>query len=635
MHSARTKTMKRNTMSKVLLVAVCAAFAAPLTAANPDAIIQDWVENWTLNADGSTEYYFKQHVLLGSDRTYHEFADPRITYDVNTDKIEIINARVQRADGTYRDLVDYSHVQVSPQASAGWPAFTSIQQHLLVMGGIEPGCVVELEYKITSRPGAKRQLAADVRLDHQYPVRRREIRVETPTNVEWTSAFGGVTPRQVEQAMKYTGKGETKLNEMVLSGFGLRGWVFEKLPGVPDEPQAGPWQARCARFSFATADSAERWVKDTLGRIDAAANESPLITKLAVEWTEDEFQATDMLRVIQEKLSGSFNFVTFDTSWQPAGLRPAAETLRSNHGLAEETAAVLLSLARAAGIPARLGLLVNDDIWTDEAPQRSLVAAYVVLLDHDGVTEIWDAQRGRIVRDDHWAGHTVLALTDGKLQRTALPAWTDADESRCGIVGNITIDEDGKFAGELSLRTTGLFVSPERLRASGGQKSRVKALVRRVLPDANVKSFDVTALGGGEFAAEVKIESSDALPKIGGAYRLQFAENGPFQANVPMPLAYSERVNPVHLTGPFDEDIKLTITWPAGWTLEAMPRERAASSGDWGQVQQRIRPAEDGLTVMRHTRVTRAPMPAKDFLDLRGPLNELRTEAARTLILQP
>ena len=56
-----------------------------------------------------------------------------------------------------------------------------------------------------------------------------------------------------------------------------------------------------------------------------------------------------------------------------------------------------------------------------------------------------------------------LWLKDGELQHTMWPAWTNADESRCEITGHVTIANDGTYAGELWMRTTGLFVSPESL----------------------------------------------------------------------------------------------------------------------------------------------------------------------------
>ena len=616
MHNVNQKTTRF--LTALFTGLLVASWGAPLYAETPpDAVIELWEQHWTLNEDGSTVYHDKQHVRLNNDRAYHEFVDPRITYNVDTDELEIINAQVKRADGTYRELPDYSHVEVSPDATAGWPAFAGIRQHLIVMSGVEPGCLVELEYKITSKPGTRPYLAADVRLDHHYPVLERKVGVETPENVDAQIVFKDIS--------------ETK----TVSHTGSNSWTLKDLPGLPNEPQAEPWQTRCPRFTFSTAGSAEVWLRNTLDRLNAAADDSPLIAKLAGEWTKDQFQPADKLRAIQEKLAASFNFVEFNPTWRPAKFRSASETLHSNHGMPEEVTAVFLSLARAAGIPARLGFMTDYSICRDDAPQRLFVAAYVLLLDSGGTTEIWDAHRGRIMRDDHWAGHALLSIKDGKIQRTPLPAWTDADESRCNVGGTITLAEDGTFTGKMSLRTTGLFVSPENLRSSDAQKGRVTALVHHVLPKAEVENFNVTMLGGGEFAVEAQIKSSEPEKKVGESYWLTLAQDGPFMANVSLPLAYSTRTNPVRLTGAFDERIELTIEWPEDWNVEARPRNLESATGDWGQVEQQVTLDGNRLTFTRHTRVTKRQLSADSFLELREPLNTLRTEAARTVVLMP
>ena len=636
MRSARASTSihnARRVQACALAIAVCAALAAPLMAAPPDAVIELWEQHWTLNAGGSSVYHSKQHVRLNNDRTYDEFADPRITYDADTDEIEIISARVQRADGTYCELPDYAQTKVSPGESEGWPAFASIRQHLIVMSGIETGCLVELEYKITSKPGAKPYLAADVRLDSIYPVRSHEITVETPDDVKWSFAFTGVTPKQLEAASKMSGHASAKINECEVAAFGLRGWVFNDLPGRLHESREPAWQTTCPRFAFTTAGDVGLWLDQTLQPIDTAVSLSDQIKKLATEWAEGCFEPAEKLRAIQKKLADTFNFVEFSQSWRPFKLRSAPEILRSNHGSPEEATALLLALARAADVPAQLGILTNDDVWTDAAPQRNFVAAYVVLLSGDGETEIWDAHDGRIVRNKHWAGYTLMSLPGGKLQRTALPAWTNADESRCVINGTVTVDGDGKLAGDLSLRVTGLFASAEGLRSTDAQKSRVNDLVHHVLPDANVENYTVKTLGANEFAVEAQIKSK-ALKKLSRCYCLQLAEDGPALADVHMPLEHSERTHPVRLAGAFDERIELKIEWPEGWGVDAHPLDVSANGNGW-QVDQYVSLGDNHLMLERHTRIEKRELPATELLKVRDPLNFLRTDAARTLLLVP
>ena len=491
----------------------------------PDAEVLLWERDWTLNADGSSVYHEKKHTLLASDRVYRELADPRITYNAATDKLEILVGRVRRADGTYRELPDYSHVEVSPDATQRWPAFADIRQHLLVMSGVEAGCVLEVEYKITSKPGSKPYLAADLRLDAAYPVRRHTISVDVPPGTKLRAVLSGLP-------------GERKPTASTASE-----WNFADLPARPEEPHSPPWQVNCARLTFSTAGSPTDWLERRLGQIEAAADDSELVQELAAEWTKDHKGADDKLRAIQEKLAARFNFVDFPVAWRPATIRPASEVAACNYGLPAEAAALLLALARAADLSAEPAVLVPDHVWLEGVPQDGLIAAYAVVLDTPDGLEIWDAHDGLVDRQG-WAGHTMLRAYLDKIERTRLASWTAADESRCRVRGEITLDEEGAFTGEVTFRTTGLFVAPESLRTSDDQKKRVSALLEHVLPLAKVESFSVTTLAAHEFEITAQIESSKPLKKVGEAFCLQLAENGPYAVDVPAPVEPQHAAKP-------------------------------------------------------------------------------------------
>ena len=610
---------------------VPAQSAAP--AQSPDAVIELWEQHWTLNADGSTVYHEKKHVRMNNERANGEFADPRITYNVDTDELEILVARTKLPDGSYCELPDYSHVFVSPDASAGWPAFASIRQHLLVISGIEPGCLVELEYKITSKPGSKPHLAADVRLDHRYPVLIREVSVEAPASADLRTTFTGVSGKERDATLKYHERTVAEAGGKPVKET-ARGWVFTDLPAAVVEPHSPPWQTSGMRFAFSTAGPIETWLKDRLGQIDAAADESELITKLAAEWTKDHKDAPDQLRALQEKLAARFTVVDFPVEWWSSAIRPASETCRGYYGLPEEGAAALLALARAVGLPVKPAVLVADNVWLDETPQDAMVEAYVVLLDGGKEPEIWDAHNGRIVRDKHWAGHTLLAMADGGVVRTPLAPWTAADDSRRSVVAKVKLKDDGTFTGDLALRMTGLFVSPEGLRSADAQKSRIGALLGHVLPDAQVESFAVLTLSDGEFEVDAKIKSSKALKKVAERYQLVLSPDGPFLADVPLPLADSRRTNPVRLAGAFDEQLELTVERPEKWSVEVQPGTWGEGKGDW-TVEQSVTDEKNSLMLRRHTQVGRRELSAEEFLKLREALNELRSDHARTVLLKP
>lgn len=619
----------------VLLVTFCTGCAAPLQAGQgqqsavdslgtPDAVFELWQQDWTLNPDGSVVYHEKKHLRLNSDRTYRSLGDPRIAYNKDTDQVEVLVARTKMADGTYVKLADYSTVEVAPDASAGWPAFGNIIQKVMVMGGIEAGCVLETEHQITTKAGTRPYLAADLRINNRYPIRARSITVTVPRGQELSPFVSGLP----EDGYVYTFAQST-------DGSTTHRWDFAGLDGQPDEPQALPWQQSGIRLAFTTAADTDSWITQRLATIDEAATESPLLSKLAQEWTKDETTDAGKLSALQHKLAGSFNFVNFDVAWRPAAPRPAAEVIDSSHGLPAESAAVLLALARATGVPVQPGLLVADHVWDNKAPQVAMVAAYVVTYQGPNGLEIWHPHDGRIRRDAHWAGHTLLGIEGNKIVRTRLPAWTSADESRCTLNGNITIANDGKYTGKLSIKTAGLFVSPNDLESADGQKGRVRGIVSHLLPGAKVTDFTLKSLTDNAFEAEATIESAEPLNKLHDSYHLELAETSPALADVSIPLAHSRRLSPARLVGPFDERIDLIITWPKDWNVEAAPRGLEQVDGPWGTVMQTITPTDTGLKLQRQIRVTRRDLPAADVVALRKPLNELRSDYTRTLLLLP
>jgi hypothetical protein len=633
----------------LLTCAVAAAAHDP----PPDATIELWEQHWTLNDDGSTVYYEKQHVRIRGDRAYGEFADRRITHHVDTDQLEVLTARTRLPDGSYRELPPYARVQASPGGPAGKPAFASIRQEVLVMPGIEAGCVLEVEYRITTKPGARPYLAGDVRLDHRYPIQRRIFGVSTPRGVECTARIFGLPPDRLIEALDPP-------PETTQTHFTER-WRIIDLPAAPDDPQAPPWQTRGVRYVFSTAGPVERWLSTELDMIEAAAETSPLISRLAAEWTKDLTDPAEKMRALQSRLAASFNFVTFDPSWRRGRPRRASLVAESNYGTPEEAAALLISLAWAAEVPARPGAVVPDETWVEDTPQAAFMGTCLAITDGGAGPQFWDPQHGRVVRGGAWSGVTVMSPWRSRLaerlkwmdrleapvasagpaavppvQRWPLPAFTEADESRCDLRGTLTVAADGKVSGKLTLRTCGLFVSPESLRSREPQQARVADLVRRVLPETEVASFTVTLLTDERFEAEAEVKTSKPLEKLGECYRLTLAADGPFQADVPLPLASDRRSTSVRLKGAFDSRLELLVEWPAGWQIEARPSPVSAVTADEAVVvRQVIDPDEKRLSMTRHVRFERPEVAPADFALAREALSNLRSEHGRTLLLRP
>lgn len=616
-------------MLALILVSIMAAPAPAQSgdAQKPDAVIEKWDQTWTLRPDGSTVYDEVKHVRLNNDRAYGSFSDPRITFNRDVDTLDILTARTRTPKGELIDVPAYSRNEVSPGDAAGWPAFANVRQMVLTFSGIEPGCLLELHTRITRRAGGPRVLAGDVRLDHRYPVLERRVSMIAPEGVPLATR---ITPESLASA------GAPAVVEDPGAGGGLVGktWQFKFDRETPDEGQAPPWQERAARLTFSTVPSAEALVREALDEVRSAADESPLISRLAAEWTRDKADPVAKLRALRERFAATFNFVDFDAAQRPAGPRRASDVINSAYGTSQEAAATLLALCRAAGLTVQPALLTADEVWCDTTPQRSFIKGYVLLFDDAGDTQIWSPQHGRLHRGG-WAGHTVLSHSGTALQRTPLPPWDAAAGSRLVIRGNAAVAADGKLTGKLTIRARGLFVAPESLRTKDGQQARLADLTRRLLADAEVGGFSVTSLTDDELTADVDIKTSKPLPKLADAWRLTLGQDGPFMADVGLPLGSDRRVQPVRIPGPFEEQIELVVTWPAEWKVEARPAATTGPPASPAGVTQSVKVSGDRMELTRTTRVTQREIDREGFTSVRAALNALRTESARTLLLKP
>lgn len=613
----------RIALATALLLAVVHASRADDA---PDAVIERWDQSWTWTPDGSVVFEETRHVRLNHERAYGEFADPRITFVSGKDTLEVLTARTRLPDGGVLDVPPYSRNEVSPGATAGWPAYADVRQQVLTMSGITPGCVVEVSYRVTSRAGTMPSLALDLALSHRYPTKSRVISVTVPDTCKPRVSLSNAG----RDFCSYSAGADASARTVV------HRWTLHDVPPAADEPLAPPWRAWRPRLLFSTA-SDEEWLRERLARVEQASQVDPSVTELAAKWVAGGASG-DRVRELQRRLAATFNFVEFDPAWRPPRIRPAATVLRENYGLPEEAAAALLALARAVGLTAEAALVAGPELVEaagDERPRHGFAAAdYAVgVWGEDGSGRVfWHPRYGRVEPDARWRGSAILLAhadgTDAVILEGALAPST------LSLRGKVTLGDDGRLSGRIGLAATGVFVTVEALRDSEGQRVRADELIRRLLPDAKVDKAVVTRISPERFEAELDVTTPQPLSRLDGAWRLAMGSELPSGLDVPMPLADGPRRLPVRLASRFTETIDLTVEWPGAWRAAAAPREYRAS-GAWGEVVQRVTSSSAACRVERTITAGGRDIPAADFVEFRAGVNACRAEAARTLLVRP
>lgn len=599
------------------------ALAAP-AAEPPDAVIQYWDRAWTLNPDGSATKVEELRVQLNDERAYEEFADFRIPYDDETQQLKIFKARTKLADGSYREAADYAHVIVAPGGPAGWPAFAGLREHVLVMPAVEPGCVLEIAYGLTTKPGTRPYLAGEVRLDAHYPVELERVAVAVPRG----QAFHWVAQR--------AGDGAAKPAEEDLDAgdapMHMYEWTFTRWPGQPHEPQAPSWRQMSPRLLFSTAPSASAWFETRLKSLAAAATLDDPLREYAADWTADALGPDERLAALQEKLAERFSRVDFAPDLRPWVVRPAAVVLRGQYGTDAEGAALLLALAQAAEIKAYPALVINEVDWVADTPVESLVEAYGVAFDGPSGSEIWTLADGRLQRDVAHAGRRAEWLTSDGVQAHTWQPW-GTEETRCVVRGRLKLDEAGRATGVVDLEAAGWLAADAALQEQGKPEDYARRLVQNVLPGAQVSDVRVQQLADTRVTLTVDVELPEAAAEWHGVRRLALAEDAALPLGVHVPAANGPRTQPVQLPGTFRAELDLRIEWPADWELTTVPTPLDVQTAQ-ARVQQSSEKLDGALSLRRAWQADAAVIDTSSFVEWRKAVGTLGAEHARTLLFE-
>ncbi len=629
--------LERSGRLAVLAAVSCALLAAGSALALPpgvtdvgraefpddDAVILSQRQAWTLQGDGGVVYEEHRFVKLLDDRSWRRYADPRVDYLDGYEEVELIAARTYLPDGTTLGLPEYSTTVVTPFNINKWPTLAGWRQVIYIFSGVKNGAVLELHYKRTSKPGTRRWLDADLRIGDVDPVVERVVEVTLPSGSP--ALNHRCVPEQVASFKESTGSGGRTYR-----------WVMKDVVADVDESGCPPWRERCGRLSFTNCPSAVAWAAEISTSIEGSAGADDAIKAFAEEAAKDAVDGADKVRAVAKKLRSTFNFVDDSRAWSGRRLRPASEVFGSCYGSTLEAAAVWLSALRSLGIEARSHVAVDRGSFVPGVPTDSGLAGVVVGVAAFG-EPIWlEPSAGEVNPNGRWSDRDVLHVENGKLQQFSAFASVSSQPDAARIRGALKLDDKGeKLSGQLNIELLGLFVDPESLRDDKKRQSRIEAVVGRVLPGLKVTDLTVSHLSRHRFVAQAAVESKEAPADVYGRRLVSLASNTPALAEAHLPLNASRRRTPIQLPGILAGDLRLTIELPDGWKPAVLPASMKSVQGDWGQMGQKVETGDNQIRIERQVGFNVRVISPSDYATVREAVRMLRSDACRTLLLEP
>ena len=179
-------------MKKIAILTIAVLFGASVFAQEPDAVYKLLRYEWTLNADGTSDYHYRHEVQILRNRALTAYADKGETFVVyNPDLEELIVNEVYtvQKDGTRVNMPQNAFVYQLPSECTDCGRFNHMRELAMVHTGMELGCTIVVDYTIHRQYNLLRE---SIPLQRECPVEKMEVKVQYPADMEVEFKFSGL-----------------------------------------------------------------------------------------------------------------------------------------------------------------------------------------------------------------------------------------------------------------------------------------------------------------------------------------------------------------------------------------------------------------------------------------------------------
>lgn len=169
----------------IIATAIIALLGQMAIAQTPDAVYRLIRQEWTINADGTSDYHFRQEVEIIRNRALTAYADKGETFVVYNPELEEVTVNevyTIQADGRRVSMPQNAFIHQLPAECADCGRYNNLRELAMVHTGMELGCTVVTDYTIHRRYNL---INEELTLSRECPVQRLEVVVNYPQGQEF------------------------------------------------------------------------------------------------------------------------------------------------------------------------------------------------------------------------------------------------------------------------------------------------------------------------------------------------------------------------------------------------------------------------------------------------------------------
>lgn len=313
-----------------ILLGLLTAFALQ---AQPEAVFNKLIKQYTWNSDGSMSFHYRKEVKLNTHMAFNQlYGETFIIYNKEFQSLKINECYTRQADGTIVKAPDNAFNEVLPAFAADAPAYNHLTEMVITHTGLEIGSTIYLDYTLTTGVGYYPFLDVAETLEEHAPVTECEVSITMPADDKLTCGISGIDSKEPTTR---TDNGMTTYT-----------WQFRNLPALPLESHRASEAVPMLFASNAGGENGIAWLSAMKVRSSDCAS---LVDRLLQGITLPEERANAIQRFVVNHIA-TVNLPVL----LAADIREPSVVLASAYGTPAEKAALMASMLIAAGLDAQI-----------------------------------------------------------------------------------------------------------------------------------------------------------------------------------------------------------------------------------------------------------------------------------------
>ncbi len=594
------------------------------TARHPNANSVIGFDHQYIEFDERGAYDETHHTFIKilTDEGLNEHGDESIIYHRRYGSVDVVLARVIKADGT-EVVVDEDLITegTPPQVSAMNIFETDFRELTIVFPNLEVGDAIETITRLDYEPLIENGFNGMYFAQSTSPIEEVTITIVGP----------------VDMPLKHIVRdGDLEFTESTADGKHVYSWKGTNIRHIEPEvamPSPAQFATRVVVSTIHTWEELSNYLWEMTD--EKCVAEEP-VKELVAEITEGLDSTEDKIRAIHYWITENVRYLGIAMD-RGAYLEPhfAAYTLEKEYGICRDKAVLMVTMLEEIGVPAWV-VIINVNRLTDvEIPNTLFEHGIVAIEGPDGEYLYIDPtqETSREVYSTYVGDRWALVLTEGGTEIRKAP-HVPASANSGDVVDTSILTEDGAISGTVTITGTGMYEEILRVIAKSAQEEQLRmaweGAVQELYPGAEMTSFEVTDYE--DLYEPIRITVGYAVDDYALEANPYFlfrvpAATGQFdflsEAMVGRLTGLAERKYPLALSMTLGLEEKGQVVIPEGYTVASLPDNVSYQEGVIGlEIEYTFVPAarNDGEALIKYHRtfgIDSFQVSPKDYLALR------------------